>query len=62
MKNLVGEVEMSISDKYFNFLVLSFSLVLAGRSPSGGGWPKLPVEAIHSQENLEVEEMKKQVV
>lgn len=60
MKNLLGEVGVPISDKYFNFLVLSFSLVLAGRSPGGGGWPKLPAEAIHSQGNLE--EMKKEVV
>lgn len=62
MKNLLSEFEVPISDKYSNFLLLSFSLVLAGRSPSGGGWPKLPAEAIHSQGNLQVEEMKEEVV
>lgn len=62
MKTLLDEVGVPISDKYFNFLVLNFSLVLAGRSPSQGDWPKLPAEVIHSQGNLEVEEMKKEVV
>jgi hypothetical protein len=27
MKNLLGESEVPITDKYFNFLVLSFSLL-----------------------------------
>lgn len=75
MKNLLGESEVPITDKYFNFLVLSFSLLsclekVLGRGGGweeegigGRGWPKLPTEAIHSQGNLEeVKEMKEEIV
>lgn len=45
MKNTLGKSKVPVCDKYFNFLLLSFSLGLARRSPSWGGWPKLHTEA-----------------
>lgn len=67
MKNLLGESEVPISDKYFNFLVLSFSSCLGLKKSKWGsrgeaGQSFLLKPFLHRGIYKNSEEMKEEVV